>query len=242
MLVVPARPGPLVDPDAVAEQKQLDEIDLAIDDMFGPDVEGGPGWLDGGLLAVGFGLILWSALSLHSPLVYVLGAAVLVLGTILPLRSIARMMRTHRTERLRAELTSGGLPLNLGRPETRELAAAYESLLAASELPDVPFAIEARTAGHSALVETAVLLDGREPGTPEETAYVAKRVEAIRALVGAVERQSRQAELERSGDDEVERAARGLAGAELDAQGMSSLTELETLTQLMSERDEDERA
>jgi len=241
MLVVPARPGPLVDLEAVAGAKQPDEIDLAIDDMFGPDIEGGPGRLDAGLLAVGFGLILWSALSLHSPLVYVLGAAVLALGTILPLRSIAREMRTHRTRRMRAELTSGGLPLNIGSPGTRELAAAYASLLAASELPDVPFAIEARSAAHSALVETAVLLDGREPGTPDETAYVAKRVEAIRALADAVERQSRQAELERAGEDDVERAARSLAGAELDQQGMSSLTELESLTQLMIERDDDGR-
>jgi hypothetical protein len=242
MLLVPTRPGPLVDPDAAAEAKQPDEIDLAIDDMFGPDVEGGPGWLDAGLLAIGFGLILWSALSLHSPLVYVLGAAALALGTILPLRSIARGMRGRRTERRRAALTSGGLPLNLGHPETRELAAAYATLLAASELPDVPLAVEARSAAHGALVETAVLLDGREPGTPDEAAYVAKRVEAIRALVGAVERQSRLAELERAGEEDVERAARGLAGAELDEKGMSSLTELESLTQLMSERDEDGRA
>jgi hypothetical protein len=184
------------------------------------------------------GLILWSALSLHAPLVYVLGALALTLGTILPLRSIARGMGTRRTERRRAALTSGGLPLDVGTPETRELATAYDSLLGACKLPDAPLAVEARSAAHAALVETAVLLDGKAPATPDETAYVRKRVEAIRALADAVERQSQQAQLERAGEDEVERAARGLAGAELDEQGMSSLVELQGLTELMTERDE----
>ena len=242
MLVVPARPGPLVDPDAVAEQKQPDEIDLAIDDMFGPDVEGGPGWLDGGLLAVGFGLILWSALSLHSPLVYVLGAAVLALGTILPLRSIARTMRTHRTRADAGRAHVRRPPLNIG--PTRNARARRRLRVAARCVGAARRAVRDRGA------ERRALGAGRDggaarrprPGTPDETAYVAKRVEAIRALADAVERQSRQAELERAGDDDVERAARGLAGAELDQQGMSSLTELETLTQLMSERDDDGRA
>jgi hypothetical protein len=235
MLVVPETPGPLIDPGGSSQSRPRDEIDEAIDELFGPDPGGSPGPLDAILLAGGLCLALWAWLTSHSIGLVIVGVVIAFLGVILPLRSAKRRLGRWRTTRRQSAAFSRGLALDAGDPVVRRLVEAYSSLLAATERPDVTVRAEAVTAAHLALIESASLLGGGAPTTPTETAYLERRIAAILELTGALERvDAGSAEID-EGETEMslERAARTLAGEELDAGDLSSLRELRDLARGM---------
>ena len=112
-------------------------------------------------------------------------------------------------------------------------------MLDAVRSPEIPYRAEALRAGHLALVESASLLHGSVPGDAAETAYLEKRVEAITALAQAV-RDRAASDAEPQGDG-LERLARAKAGEELDALGVSSLSELDDLARLLGPERRDAR-
>jgi hypothetical protein len=228
VVIVPREPGPLIDPDPVALERVPDEIDEAIDDIFGPDPGGSPGRLDVVLFAGGLGLIVWSQLSLHSTGVTVVGCVLAILGSILPIRSLWRRRNTRRVARRRGALSSKGLALNVSHPVTHDLVTAYGELLAAAALPGTPLASDAVSAAHLALTESAVLVGETGPATPGEIEYLQRRITAMRDLVQGLQRYMLDAG-DREDDAKLERNARALAGEELDATGMSSVRELDDL-------------
>jgi hypothetical protein len=212
VLVVPTTPGPLIDP-----RPGQDELD----ELFGPAPEVSVGWLDGALLVVGLLLLVLSLFVWSSTAFAIIGAILLFLGAILPLRSLARRLsaRGERSRRAR------GLQLDVEHPLTARLARAYGALLAE---PDLPYRTEALSAAHMALIESATMLDGAPPVTDAQLSYVEKRVTAIEALTQAAA-DARLAELEE------EHALRAAASDELEASGLSSLSDLGALTQLLRE-------
>ena len=85
LVIVPRAAGPLLDPDASTAERPRDEIDDAVDELFGPDPGGSVGATDVVLVAAGAALVAWSLLSLHAALVTGLGVLLIVLGLTLPI-------------------------------------------------------------------------------------------------------------------------------------------------------------
>jgi hypothetical protein len=240
ILVVPQQPGPLVVPEA--SEAGRSELDDLMDELFGPDVEGGPGRFDVALLIGGLILVAAGMFWFASSAVVVVGVVAMLLGAILPVRTGWRALNARRAARRRRAAFAGGLPLNVGHPLTRSIADSYEQLLREIEATQLSVKVEAGTAAHAAVVEVATLLRGATP-TKDDEAYVQKRLDGISALAaviqdaGADDARGHQ-ELARA-DAELERSARVEAGAELEALGLSAVNDLETLTRaIRSSRDE----
>ena len=189
---MPWAPGP------VTRQAPASDVDVVLDELFGPADDGGPGWLDAALVVLGVVLLVRGTV--------VGGVLALVLGLALPLRSVARRARRASRRRRYAALAGSGSPLASGSPATAELLAAYESVLALAG-PHGAAGEEAVAAAHRAVVECASLLGGRVPSTREETAYVARRTAAIRSVAAAL----------RAAPDREERVAAVRAREEVDA-------------------------
>ena len=201
--MVPWAPGPVVG------AAPPSDVDVVLDELFGPADEGGPGWFDVALLAGGVVLLVRGAVAF--------GIVLCALGLVLPVRSLARRVRRRvRRERYAARRT--GSTLATGTPVTERLLAAYDELyaIAAGRGADGEDAV---AAGHRAVVECASMLGGRLPATPEEEAYVARRTTALRAAAGA---------FRASPPDRDERVAAVRAREELDAiGGRTSLDDLD---------------
>jgi hypothetical protein len=238
ILIIPRAPSSPIDPEASLAPRRPDEIDEAIDDLFGPDPSGSPGWFDVVLLTIGLGLVIWARAFDHSDGFTVLGAIVAFLGSVFPLRSAWRAAKRWRRRRRRAELFHEGVPLNVGSPVTRALVDAYEELLTAAKLSRT-FEPDVLNAGQLAMIESASLLGGGVPSNAAEKNYVEKRTAAIRELAQALEHRHCEAERAKLADGQaegqLEREARTRAGKELDAAGLSSLRDLGDLKQLMEE-------
>ena len=180
MLVVPRQPGPLGDLSRL--ERPRDDVDAAIDDVFGASTEERPGVFDVVLLVVGVALVGWAWLVPGSTLLLLVGVGAILLAAALPGRDALAVVSTRRAARRRTAAIGKGYPLDAGAPGTAELVDAYAELLQATKVGG-PLPVEqARDAGHLALVECAVLLDGRAPLVPEEMRYVAQRTQAIRDL------------------------------------------------------------
>jgi hypothetical protein len=231
VVIVPRVPGPLIDPGEIAHERAPDEIDEAIDDIFGPDPGGSPGRFDAVLFGGGIGLIAWSLLSLHSTGVTVAGCLLAILGSILPIRSFWRSRSAWSAARRRGALSSKGLALGVADPVTQDLVTAYREVLATAALPGAPLASDAVTAAHLALTESAVLVGETGPATPAEVEYLQRRITAMRDLVEELERYMR--DMDPGEDAKLERSARALAGEELDASGMSSVQDLDDLKRVL---------
>jgi hypothetical protein len=161
-VIVPHRPGPLVDVPA-------EEGGVAAGDprLFGaPEV----------LLAVGGAALLGAVLVLGLPSwLSVVAVACLALGLALPAHAALLLALRRRADRRRRAILGRGTVLDASAPPVRRLVAAYRRLERTAE------AGMARDAGHLALTEVAVLLKGRTPDRAEEE-YVAVRAEAVSAL------------------------------------------------------------
>ncbi|MFN0025870.1 MAG: hypothetical protein ACKV2O_01620 [Acidimicrobiales bacterium] len=184
VVVVPARPGPLV---ALSElQRGRDEIDVALDVLFGEPDDRGPGPVDALLFVGGAAGVAAGQVGSLPVLVSVGGAAAMALGAILPLRSLWRRVESaRRSRRLQVRLGDGVL-LRTDHAHLKALVMAHEQLSdLARHLASEPKARVAAVA-HSALREVASLLDGRLPQTQAELDYVSARTSALVELCHVV--------------------------------------------------------
>jgi hypothetical protein len=96
IVVVPRTPGPLRVLDDAGAAKG-DELDVMIDEVFGPSTDEGPGLFDVVLVVGGLALVAWSWLSGGAGPWFIIGITAIVLGIALPARSIVRATREPRT-------------------------------------------------------------------------------------------------------------------------------------------------
>jgi hypothetical protein len=202
MVVVPARPGPLVRLQDL--DRGRDEIDELLDDVFGEPDDRGPGPVDAVLIAGGAGAVIAGVSASLPTVVTVCGVAAIGLGAVLPLRSLWRRAGSaRRSSRLQSLLGEGAL-LRVDDRSITQLLAAHQRLLAASvSLAPAPRA-RVDDVAHSALLEVASLLGGRAPSTESEIEYIAARTRALGELaivladprVGDGERDRRRALVE----------------------------------------------
>jgi hypothetical protein len=185
LVVVPRVPGPLrrLDDDPDGER---DEIAQAIDEVFGPSTDEGPGLFDALLILVGIALVAWSWLSEGTGPWFGIGITAIVLGVALPARSLLRAARSRRIARREARVLRAGRALDTSDASVGTLAGSYDALLHAAALPGTSAGPGAIAAGHAALLEVVSLLHGRPPLTEEELAYVDRRTEAVRDLTVAL--------------------------------------------------------
>jgi hypothetical protein len=183
-VVVPARPGPVVSLAALDHDR--DEIDDALDDVFGAPDDGGAGALDAALLLVGAAAIIAGLASLAPTWVLVAGAAAFALGAILPLRSFwRRAATTRRAARLRTVVGDGVL-LRTDHPAVGALVAAHERSTAAAVGVAAWRRVQVDAVAHAAVLEVATLLRGRSVVVTAEEAYVRARTQALDALTTAL--------------------------------------------------------
>ncbi|WP_433173574.1 hypothetical protein [Actinoallomurus sp. CA-150999] len=163
-VIVPHRPGPLVDAPAVEDRRlPAEEAETG---MGVPEV----------VLAAGGAALLAAVVVAHLPVwLTVVAVACLALGLVLPTQAAVLRVMRRRALRRHAKALHRGEPLEVSHPAVRRLVTAYERLRRTTG-PGI-----ALDAGHLALVEVATLLHGRPP-RDEEVDYVARRAEAVSAL------------------------------------------------------------
>jgi hypothetical protein len=235
VVVVPARPGPLMRPSAKVGRPR-DDLDDLIDELL-PDTDERPGRLDAAFVGGGALLAGWGVVHGDATGVVVLGAVVFVLGSVLPGRALWRRARARRDRLRRDDLVSRGVALRTSDLATRRLVAAYEALVFETSLAESAFGIRTLAAGHAALLETGTLLDGRLPASDKERAYALTRAMAIETLTQtlrderAIAAQHALEDVEKSERARAEeREAVVLARNELDdLTGVNSLTQLDDL-------------
>jgi hypothetical protein len=163
-VIVPHRPGPLVDAPAVEHRR-----------IPGEEPEKGMG-VPEVVLAVGGVALLAAVVVAHLPAwLTVVAVACLALGLVLPVQAAVLRAMRRRALRRHAQATHRGVLLEVSHPAVRRLVTAYERLCRTTG-PGI-----ALDAGHLALVEAAILLHGRPPGN-DKIDYVARRAEAVSAL------------------------------------------------------------
>jgi hypothetical protein len=160
-VIVPHRPGPLVD---VPDENSPDEPRPRL--IGAPEMVltvGGGGLLAAVLLA---GLPSWLS---------VVAVACLALGLALPAHAALLTVVRRRAERRRRETFRRGMLLEVSDPSVRRLVTAYARLERTADDG------MARDAGHLALAEVAGMLGGRAPRASERE-FIVCRAEAVSAL------------------------------------------------------------
>ena len=218
---MPVRPGPIVRLGDLTRTR--DEVDDALDDVFGRPDDRGPGPVDAALLVAGVGAVVAGQATSLPTVVTVGGVIAVVLGAILPLRSLWRRVDSGRQSRLLHAAIGDGVVLRADDPRVEELLAAHQRALdTAARLAVAPRARVAAVA-HAAVLEVASLLAGRAPALETEVEYVSARVRALHDLAAAAadprsgdgERDRRQARADAR--VEVERLAGGSSIADAAA-------------------------
>ncbi|MBI5089826.1 MAG: hypothetical protein HZB15_13470 [Actinobacteria bacterium] len=183
-IVVPARPGPvraLLD-----AERRRDEVDDALDELFGEPDDRGPGIADAVLVAGGLGLLVVAQVASWPAIASVAGIAAVGLGVVLPVRSLWRRIDARRHRRKVRALVGDGVLLRTDSRAVRSLLDAHERLTQASQ-PLVPAArAEVEAVGHAALFEVASLLDGHPPVSSHEFEYIDARCAAVAGLLDVV--------------------------------------------------------
>jgi len=237
LVVVPRTVGPLIDADA-ATGRTADDLDTAIDEMFGETTDEKPGPLDAVLLVGGVGVSAWAILiSAQGPLLFI-GLAMALLGIALPARSVARASRGRRRTATRRRAIGDGFPLDASEPTIKALCHAYDACLQAAAPAGLPHAPEAVDAAHLAMLEVGSLLGGGQPVADAEREYIQKRTKAIRRMTVALERANRarvetdmDASIHRTPADRERATAVTEAREELEATtGLGSLARLSATT------------
>ncbi len=190
LMVVPRVSGPLVDVDG-ATIGRVDDLDAAIDELFGAPTDESAGPLDAVLVLGGMCLAGWSLWAAAPAPVLLLGVGATLLGIALPVRSVAASSREARRLSARGSAIGHGLPLDASDPTVRALTDAYGECLAAASKPAVPHGQEAIEAAHLAVTEVASLLAGGRPVAEAEIEYVRKRTGAIGRLTLRLQRAQR---------------------------------------------------
>jgi hypothetical protein len=221
IVVVPERAGPLIGLDTGA--RTPDEIDELVDELFGPDDDGGPSWFDGALIGGG-GLVLGIAFVIDVTWLVVVGAIMIVLGLMLPVRALWRSREARRDERRRASILAEGVPLRVSDAELARLAHAYAMLgaLGADRTDDL--GRRSYQLGHAAVLEVATLLHGAPVTSDAERAYVEKRIIALEGITRVLREQPTTPAIDPALVVEAREQLDDLGGA-------SALTELEQLIQ-----------
>jgi hypothetical protein len=229
IVVVPTAPGPLR---RVPGARTPDEVDALLDDLFGPADDGGPGVADA-VLATGGGATVVAGVVLSAPVVLGLGIGAVVLGSILPARSLWRRAQQRRLATRRAEVLGSGTPLRVSAGAVTDLVGAHDALFAlVAATPDAVGA-EERAAAHAAVADVAAVLGGGAPVGADEAAFVTERAAALTALVAGIEAaSSAPSSSSPSSDDAEARAARLAARQEVDRiEGSSSADRLRHLAE-----------
>lgn len=237
LVVVPLVAGP-VRPLATGASGPRDDLDVLVDEVFGPSTDETPGAFDLALLAGGAVVLAWALLTGAATWLIVLAAVAMVLGAALPARSLVRRFRGAATSRAMRQAERRGYLLDVSSPSTRGLLRAHDALVEAAAAPGSVYSKRAIDAAHLALVEVATLLRGRLPDGSAQEAYVGKRTRAIEQLTGRLEDADRRRRLARLAGEaaEAERERRRVAAVtmardELQAEDrFGSLAQLDRLT------------
>jgi len=236
LVVVPRTAGPLVDVDGRTTDT-ADEIDAAIDELFGTETDGSAGPLDAALVVGGLSLAGWSLLTAAAAPLFALGIGAVLLGIALPAHAVATDARARRRATARARAVGDGLALDASDPTVHALVDAYGACLGAATAPGLPYARDAAEAAHLAVVEVASLLGGGHPMADAEVEYVRKRTQAIGRLTLRLQRARRSrvearldADIHRTSPQQVWATALTEAREELEATGgLGSLDRLEAV-------------
>ncbi len=135
LVYVPRRPGPLIT--IPTRATRTDEIDDVLDDLFGEDDHRGPSATDAVLVAAGVGAIAIGQLADLPGAITVVGAGLIGLGAILPIRSGTRRLGQRRHRARAASIIGDGIALRRDHPTLARMASVYEQIQRHSE-PLVP--------------------------------------------------------------------------------------------------------
>ena len=241
LVLVPRSAGPLRPLDA-RRGRTGDDLDILIDEVFGPSTDEGPGPFDVVLVVGGLLLVGWSWLTGGSGPWIAVGVGMIVLGVALPARSAVRAARARRVARREERALGTGLALDVADPSVGTLAGSYDALVHAAGLPGVTNGREVIAAGHAAVLEVASLLGGRPPLTDEERAYVDRRTLAIRDLTAQLSRtyrvwrRGRQLEQQDATQEARDRAA-AVANARAELEATTGTGAVEELARLRADLD-----
>lgn len=224
-VVVPARPGPIVRLQDL--ERSPDDVDELLDDVFGEPDERGPGPVDAVLVVGGLGAIIGGQAASLPTIVTVGGAAAVVLGAILPLRSLGRRLGSARRAARVKSLLGDGMLLRTDHAAVEQLLKANQQLASvAAALAESPQA-RVQQVAHSAVIEVASLLDGRRPVEQVEIDYIAARTRALTDLAAAVADP-------RVGDGDADRR-RAVIDARHEVEELSGTSSLTDASQLSRE-------
>ena len=185
LVVVPVAPGPVTQLTELGPRR--DDLDDALDELFGEPDDRGPGAADAVLVIGGAVAVIAGQVMALPAAVTVLGFAAAGLGLILPVRSLwNRVVAARRDARIQA-VTSQGILLRTDHPAIQQLLAAYTLVSSESERLRTTVHGRAVAIAHGAVVEAAALLDGHRLADPSEVAYIVARSEAIEKLAMALE-------------------------------------------------------
>ncbi len=223
VVVVPSAPGPLR---RLPGGRTPDEVDELLDDLLGPTDDGGPGVADA-VLATGGGAGVVAGLVLSAPVVLGIGVGAVVLGSVLPARSLWRQAQQRRLSARRTDVVGSGTPLRVSPGPVADLVAAHDALFALVASRPESVGGEERAAAHAAVADVAAVLGGGAPVGPDDTAFVSERAAALAALVAGISASGPS----RSPFDDAElRRARLAAREEVDRiEGSSSADRLRRL-------------
>jgi hypothetical protein len=248
LVLVPRSVGPIVALEPGASGPK-DDLDVLVDDVFGPSTDEQPGPFDIALLVGGVVVLAWAVLTGAATWVAVVAVVAIVLGMALPARNLVRRYRGARVSRRLRSAERRGYLLDVTSGSTAQLLEGHVALVAAAALPGSVYSGRALDAAHLALVEVATLLDGAPPDGPAQDEYVARRTAAIAELTGrltAAHRRWRDDKL--AGEAaEAERRQRWVAAVtqardELQAEDRyGSLAQLERLTTRLGREADDGR-
>jgi hypothetical protein len=228
LVVVPRHPGPLIVPPSTLPGAR-DEIDVELDDLFGEPLHQKPGPLDAGLVAGGVSVIAIAEGFYGGGALVWVGGVCLVLGLVLPVRSLWSVVSRKRVAERYAATLKEGDPLNLTDPSTRLLADAYMRIEQSARIGTDPLGSDALEASLQALQEVANLLRGRPPRGAAEVEYVARRATAVESLARSVGGDGTPSDAD---DDTVMRTRNATAEAITafeERTGMSSLDRIESI-------------
>lgn len=181
-VVVPAGPGPLV---AVAPESPRDDIDVALDEVFGAPDDRGPGVADAVLVAGGGGVVVAGSVASWPLAVVVAGGAAIGLGLILPVRSAWRRAAARRRDIARVARRTHGAVLRIGHDVVADLVAQHDRVREAAAGLPADERLRVESVAHAAVREVAALLGERAPSGAAELEYVSARAAALRDLARA---------------------------------------------------------
>jgi hypothetical protein len=122
-----------------------------------------------------------------APVVLAVGGGAVLLGSILPARSLWRQTQQRRLAAQRADVLGAGTPLRVSPGPVSTLVAAHDSLFALVAAHPDAVGAEERAAAHAAVADVAAVLGGAAPTAPDEIAFVADRADALAALAARIE-------------------------------------------------------